>query len=77
MFWEPHRPAQAAEASIPRRQQQPRHGRLQTPSPRGAGGKEGADQVPSAGKMRILRIYHRKTIGKWWFKDFLWWFNGI
>jgi hypothetical protein len=20
---------------------------------------------------------HRKTIGKWWFKDFLWWFNGI
>mmetsp|Transcript_68633 Transcript_68633/g.151103 ORF Transcript_68633/g.151103 Transcript_68633/m.151103 type:complete len:298 (+) Transcript_68633:2495-3388(+) len=35
------------EASIPRRQQQPRHGRLQTPSPRGAGGKEGADQVLS------------------------------
>jgi len=41
------------------------------------GWAKGINEVVADASAVVCYENHRKTTGKWWFKDFLWWFNGI
>ena len=41
-------------------------------------GRSGSNELPIFSDWQCLKWEnHRKTIGKWWFNEALWWFNGI